>query len=278
MSGLLIITIITLAVISCLIIGLTIFSYWTILKSASRLAKTGALDSEITKEINENRSKSKKIINTVSQAASLVVCLALVTIAVISGIYHVTGQKLVTNNHVSFVIASNSMEDYFDDDYKTSLIKAYADEYHIDEQSAEKKITSEQFEVGDFLQFDVLKEDEELHYFDVYGYKNKKGKIITHRFVGVAPDGSLLFRGDNTGGLDSKVNREQVLYHYQGHNTKYIGLVVLFFGSGFGIYAIMATIVIYVVSDVAIYKWEKIKADRLKELGLYIDKKKKRKK
>ena len=53
---------------------------------------------------------------------------------------------------------------------------------------------------------------------------------------------------------------------------------MLFFGSGYGIYSIFAVVVIYALSDVAIYKWEKIKNARLQEIGLAAPTEKKKKK
>lgn len=278
MSGLVTIIIISLAVISCLILSLTIFSYHVILKSAKRLSASGALDDEFKKEIEENKKLHKKVINIVAQAASGVVCVGLVALALVSGIYHIRGEQFVTNNQVSLVIATNSMDGYVDDDYKTSLISSYVSYYDIDKQSAEKKLKKDQFQVGDFLTFKTVKAEEELVCYDVYGYKNSKGKIITHRLVSINGDGTLTFRGDNAGGVDLKVNREQVLYRYRGSNAKHIGLVVLFFGSGYGIYSICAIIAMYALSDVAIYKWEKIKKTRLVEIGLATEDKKKKKK
>jgi hypothetical protein len=276
MSGLVVVIIITLAVVSCLIISVNIFSYHLILKSAKRLSASGALDEEFKKEEEDNKKPHKKVLNIVAQVASGVVCVGLVSLALVSGIYHARGENFVTNNHVSFAIATNSMEGYIDDDYKSSLINSYIEYYEVDEITAEKKLKKDQFGVGDFLTFATIKADEELHIYDVYGYKNAKGKIITHRLVGVYEDGSLKFRGDNAGGIDKKVNREQVLYRYSGNNAKHVGLIVLFFGSGYGIYSIFAVITMYVISDIAIYKWEKIKKSRLIQLGLVTEKKKKK--
>ena len=276
MSGLVIIIIITLAVVSCLILSVTIFSYHVILKSAKRLSASGALDEEFKKEEEDNKKPRKRVINIISQVASGVVCVGLLTLALVSGIYHARGENFVTNNHVSLVIATNSMEGYIDDDYKNSLINAYVEQYEVDQITAEKKLKKDQFGVGDLLTFDLVKENDELQYFEVYGYKNAKGKIITHRLVGINSDGSLKFRGDNAPGVDTTVKREQVLYRYKGNNTKHVGLVVLFFGSGYGIYTICVVITMYVVTDLAIYKWEKIKKNRLVELGICTEKKKKK--
>ena len=276
MSGLVIIIIITLAVVSCLILSVTIFSYHVILKSAKRLSASGALDEEFKKEEEDNKKPRKRVINIISQVASGVVCVGLLTLALVSGIYHARGENFAVNNHVSLAIATNSMEGYIDDDYKEDLISAYVEYYEVDQITAEKKLKKDQFGVGDLLTFDLVKENEELQFFDVYGYKNAKGKIITHRLVGINSDGSLKFRGDNAGGVDTKVEREQVLYRYKGNNAKLCGLVILFFGSGYGIYTICITIAMYVVTDLAIYKWEKIKKNRLVELGIVTEKKKKK--
>ena len=276
MSGLVVIIIITLAVVSCLIISVTILSYHFILKSAKRLSASGALDEEFKKEEEDNKKPHKKVLNIVAQAASGVVCVGLITLALVSGIYRAKGDHFVTNNHASFAIATNSMDGYIDDDYKDMLVEQYISYYEVDQSTAEKKLKKDQFEVGDFLTFEVVKADQELVKYDVYGYKNAKGKIITHRLVGFNEDGTLKFRGDNAGGIDAKVNREQVLYRYSGSNAKHMGLAILFFGSGYGIYTICAVIAMYVVSDIAIYRWEKIKKTRLIEIGLYVEKKKKK--
>ena len=268
MSGLLIVTIITLAVISCVFIFIMLFAYRVILNGAKKMASTGALDQEFLKEDEDNKKPKKRVLDILTQVISGIVAAGLITLALISGIYRASGEQFVSNNHVSFVIATNSMDGYANKDYKASLIQAYSDEYSVDLKVAEKKLRKDQFEVGDWLTFNVVKADEELHYYDVYGYKTEKGLIITHRLIGTNSDGTLVFRGDNAGGEDVKVNREQVLYRYQGQHTKYIGLVVLFFGSGYGIYCIAVTIGVFVVSEIAIYKWEKIKKQRLKEIKM----------
>ena len=274
MTDLVVIIIITLAILSALIIGLVIFAYSMILKSAKQLSSTGKLDDEFKKEVEDNKKKSKRVLGAIMQSASALVCIGLVSIALVSGIYRIKGRQFVTNNHVSFVIASNSMEDYYNEDYKEKLIDQYSSKYSIDLHEAEIKIERDQFDVGDFVQFNVLQKDAALNVYDVYGYKNSDGKIITHRYIGEREDGTLIFRGDNAPGEDVAVKREQILYHYQGKDIKYIGLIILFFGSGYGIYSLIAVIAIYVISDIAIIKWEKIKNNRLEELGISTKKEK----
>ena len=274
MTGLVVIIIITLAILSALIIGLVIFAYSMILKSAKQLSCIGKLDDEFKKEVEDNKKKSKRVLGAIMQGASALVCIGLVGIALVSGIYRIKGRQFVTNNHVSFAIASNSMDGYYSQAYKEKLIGQYSSKYSIDLHEAESKIERDQFDVGDFVQFNVLQKDAELNVYDVYGYINREGKIITHRYIGEREDGTLIFRGDNAPGEDVAVKREQILYHYQGKDIKYIGLIILFFGSGYGIYSLIAVIAIYVISDIAIIKWEKIKNNRLEELGISTKKEK----
>lgn len=274
MTNLVVIIIITLAILSALIIGLVIFAYSMILKSAKQLSSTGKLDDEFKKEVEDNKKKSKRVLGAIMQGTSALVCIGLVGLAVVSGIYHIEGRQFVTNNHVSFAIASNSMDGYYSQAYKEKLIGQYSSKYSIDLHEAESKIERDQFDVGDFVQFNVLQKDAELNVYDVYGYINREGKIITHRYIGERKDGTLIFRGDNAPGEDVAVKREQILYHYQGKDIKYIGLIILFFGSGYGIYSLIAVIAIYVISDIAIIKWEKIKNNRLEELGISTKKEK----
>lgn len=277
MSSWAIITVITLAIVSCLVIGLIVLSYWVILKSARKVSASGGLDKEFIQEVEDSKKPSKRILGIVLQAVSGVLCVGLVTLALISGIYRAKGKQFVANNHVSLAVATDSMEKFYDDDYKQELVDAYCLAYSVEQDKALFKIEADQFEVGDLIKLAVVNGDEELHFYDIYGYKNKDGLIITHRLLGIHEDGTLIFRGDNAPGEDIRVTREQVLYHYQGSNAKHIGLVVLFFGSGYGIYAICAVIAVSVVSDVAIYKWEKIKNARLAELGIETKKPKKKK-
>lgn len=274
MTGLVVIIIITLAILSALIIGLVIFAYSMILKSAKQLSSIGKLDDEFKKEVEDNKKKSKRVLGAIMQTTSALVCIGLVSVALVSGIYRIKGRQIVTNNHVSFAIVSNSMEDYYSEAYKEKLIGQYSSKYSIDSHEAETKIERDQFDVGDFVQFSVLQKDADLKVYDVYAYKNSDGKIITHRYMGEREDGTLIFRGDNAPGEDVAVKREQILYHYQGKDIKYIGLIILFFGSEYGIYSIIAVIAIYVISDIAMIKWEKIKNDRLKELGISTKKEK----
>ena len=274
MTDLVVIIIITLAILSALIIGLVIFAYSMILKSAKQLSSIGKLDDEFKKEVEDNKKKSKRVLGAIMQGASALVCIGLVSVALVSGIYRITGRQFVTNNHVFFAIASNSMDGYYNEAYEDKLIGQYSSKYSIDLHEAETKIERDQFNVGDFVQFNVLQKDADLNVYDVYGYKNSEGKIITHRYIGEREDGTLIFRGDNAPGEDVAVKREQILYHYQGNDTKYIGLVILFFGSGYGLYSIIAVITIYVISDIVVIKWEKIKDNRLEELGISTKKEK----
>lgn len=269
MSTLLLITIIVVAVVTCLVIGLTLLAYSTVLKSAKRLASTGVLDEEFLRDEAASKHPIKKVFGIILHALSILLCVGLVSLAVVAGVYKAKGEQFVYNDHVSLVIASDSMKEYWDDDYKEELIGEYSVFAGVSAEESDKKLFSEQFEKGDLLDFKVVEAEEELNLYDVYGYKNKKNQIITHRLIGVATDGSLVFRGDNTGGRDTLVSREQVVYRYEGQKVKGLGIPVLFFGSGFGIYSIISVLAMYTISDIAIYKYNKIKKDRLEAIKEY---------
>ena len=269
MSTLLLITIIVVAVVTCLVIGLTLLAYSTVLKSAKRLASTGVLDEEFLRDEATSKHLIKKVFGIILHALSILLCVGLVSLAVVAGVYKAKGEQFVYNDHVSLVIASDSMKEYWDDDYKEELIGEYSVFAGVSAEESDKKLFSEQFEKGDLLDFKVVEAEEELNLYDVYGYKNKKNQIITHRLIGVATDGSLIFRGDNTGGRDTLVSREQVVYRYEGQKVKGLGIPVLFFGSGFGIYSIISVLAMYTISDIAIYKYNKIKKDRLEAIKEY---------
>lgn len=269
MSTLLLITIIVVAVVTCLVIGLTLLAYSTVLKSAKRLASTGVLDEEFLRDEATSKHPIKKVFGIILHALSILLCVGLVSLAVVAGVYKAKGEQFVYNDHVSLVIASDSMKEYWDDDYKEELIGEYSVFAGVSAEESDKKLFSEQFEKGDLLDFKVVEAEEELNLYDVYGYKNKKNQIITHRLIGVATDGSLIFRGDNTGGRDTLVSREQVVYRYEGQKVKGLGIPVLFFGSGFGIYSIISVLAMYTISDIAIYKYNKIKKDRLEAIKEY---------
>ena len=267
MSTLLLITIIAVAIVTCFVVGFSILSLHFVLKSAKKLSSIGALDEEFKKEEEAAKKPSRKILGIVLQAVSGLLCVLFVSLAITAGVYRAKGEQFVYNDHVSLVIASESMRGFYDDKYEKEIVSEYSDYSSLDEIETRNKLVSSQFDVGDILQFRVVGEEEELVLFDVYAYKVSTGLLITHRLISIDDDGSLIFRGDNTPGHDIVVERDQVLYRYEGQRTPGIGVLILFFGSGFGIYSVIAALTMFTISDIAIYKYEKLKKARLAEIG-----------
>lgn len=255
-------TIITLVIISFLVIGLMVFSYCLIIKDVKKLSSNGLLDEEF---INEDKVKEKKWVSVVLTSLSIFLSVSLVALCVIGTVYRANDQQLVINNKTAMVIASNSMEDYYDDDYKDKLTSKVANERGITSKEALCYLDNTQFNIGDLLTFSSLEKDNELSLYNVYGYKNKKGQIIVHRLVDVQGD-KYIFRGDNTLTNDSTVSRDQILYSYNDGKLMYVGNVVLFFSSSFGIYTLFIVVLVFVMSDVSKHQYNKIKKERLDKI------------
>ena len=257
------IAIIILSIISITAVALMVFGYHFILKDTRKLSSIGLLDDEFKKEEASKKSRKASIaINSISIAFS-VIFLAFCLSGII---YKAQGQQIIINNHTAMVIASNSMEEYYSSEYQNTLTKNVMKAKNVSNEDAIYYLDNTHFNVGDLLIFSSIEKKEDLNLYDVYGYKNNKGQIIVHRLVGVSGD-NLIFRGDNTVANDSYVKREQIIYKYESSKINYVGIFVLFFSSSFGIYTIAAVCVVFVMSDIAKHQYNKIKKERLQEVG-----------
>ncbi len=246
------ITIVVVALLTCLIFGLAIISFVSCIKSERTLIANGEKDAEILKEDADGKKKSSKIINAFSWAFSIILMVGIVAMAGTAIGFKAQGQRFSINNQTQLVIASDSMDGFYNDEYRLTL-----------PEDAEKR----QFGVGDILTFDNIEEDDSLEIYEVYGYQTPKGKIITHRLIGYTSSGLLVFRGDNTAGRDNYVKREQVILRYTGKKINDIGLFVLFSQSGFGIYSLISVIGVYAISEAFLAKYKKMTKARLEEIG-----------
>ena len=254
------ITIIALLVVSILVVGLMVFAYIQIIKSTKVLSKNGLLDKEC---LEEKKHKDHKLGTILINVLSISLCAIVVSFSGMGLYYKLSGEQFTINKKTTLVIATNSMEDYVSDEYKSILIKNVEEYKECTYEEASNSVKSSQFAPGDMLQFTEISKDEELELYNIYGYKNKKGQIIVHRLVAIK-DGYYIFRGDNTYGNDNRVTRDQILYQYNNNKLTYVGHFVLFASSGFGIYSLFIVAAIFVMSDVAKHEYTKIKKDRLK--------------
>ena len=236
-----------------------IFAYFSIIRSTKKLAANGLLDQEF---MNEASKKEKKWISVTLNIVSLLMTVTLVSFCVMGIFYRIAGEQITINNQTSLVIASNSMMEYYSEDYQETLVNEFAAYTGLSYDEANARLEENQFNTGDLLIFDGLNAGEELNLYQVYGYRNSKGQIIVHRLIGFEGE-RYVFRGDNAIANDSLVKREQIIYSY--HNTKLpgVGIAVLFFSSSFGIYSLFIVLSIFAMSDVAKHQYNKIKIKRL---------------
>lgn len=279
MNNLTVLTIVVLVIITILIFGVVIFALFVTVKAEQKLIENGIKDQELVKEFESKNKKKKSVLDWVGKGISWALSLALLSFAIVALVYKANGEMFSINNKVSLVIASGSMSECYSDDdvdYKEYLIN-----YAGLEESYIKKT---EFQVGDIAKFKKIGEEDELTLYQVYAYKNAKGELITHRYVGIKDDYSdgitrYIFRGDANSINDSGVKREQILYEYNMSKTLAVGSFILFLESGFGMYTVIAAIGIVVVSDIFLFRYEKLVNNRLHQLlgeEAFEDKKKKK--
>ncbi len=245
------ITIVVVALLTCLIFGLATISFVTTVKSEKTLIASGQKDDELLKEEKASKQKSSKVWNVISIAFSAIIMAGVVAMAGVGISFKASGQQFLINNQTKLVIASDSMDGFYSEEYKLTLPEDAQDQ---------------QFAIGALCTFDKVGEDETLEVYTVYGYELPNGKIITHRLIGYTSSGLLVFRGDNTAGRDNYVKREQVILRYTEKKVDGIGLFILFSQSGFGLYSLISVTGIYVLSEVFLAQYRKMTKARLKEL------------
>lgn len=258
-----VISIVILVFITLVVSLLMAFGYYTIIKTTRKLSKNGLLDDEFFQEDKKNGNKA---VNITISAVTLTLTSVLLFLCGVGLVYRVNDEQFIYRDQTAFVISSNSMESFYNDEYEAKLINDLMTYKNIDEDSARNYIKDTEFETGDLLRFKTINNDDNIALYEVYGYKNKKGQIITHRLVGIEGD-KYIFRGDNTVANDITVSRDQILYHYSSNRIMGVGIFVLFFSSSFGLYSIFITVLVMVTSDIFKHRYEKIRKERLTYLG-----------
>ena len=254
-----IITIIVLGIVSILVVGLMVFAYYQIIKSTKRLSANGLLDEEYKQEVAHKRNR---VLGIVLNVFSISITCLLVTFCAVGVYYKANGEQFSIHNKTAMVIASNSMEYCTTCEYENKLIEDVKIYYDWSQEEAVNYIYDSEFNVGDVLTFSLTDENQELELYKVYGYKNRQGQIIVHRLVNIIDD-KYIFRGDNTPGNDNHVTRDQILYRYDNSKIGGVGYFVLFSSSSFGVYSLVIVIAVFIMSDIAKHKYDKIRKMRL---------------
>ena len=244
MNSIAIITIVVVVLLTGIIFGLVWLAYSSLLRAYKMEVNQGEHDEEILKEYHGKKAKRGLIGAILSYVA-----LSLLAGLFITGIvYKARGENFAVKNQVALVIKSESMSDYYDDEYKIDCESNLYD-------------SSLQFDIGDICVFNKMNENDELVKGKVYGYKYKD-IIVTHRLVGIK-DGLYEFRGDNNSISDPYfVTRESIVYQYTGKKVPGIGAIVLYAQSYFGIWSLIGIIGITVCSEIIFKKMDKINRER----------------
>jgi len=247
MKSITIITIVVVALLTCIIFLLTWLAYSSYLKTYEVEVKHGEHDEKLKKEYVVKKKSRKGVIGIIGSYLVLTLLLGLFTSGIV---YRVSGNNLCINNNTALVIKSGSMSKFYNDDI--------AQEYNYD--------THLQFDVGDICIFEKVQDKDSLVIGEVYGYKHND-IIITHRLVSFNIDSQeCRFRGDNNNAYDSVVYLPNVIYHYVGKKIPSLGVFVLYAQSYFGIWSLAGIMVIAISSEIVYHKIDKINKHRLKVL------------
>ena len=244
------ILIVITAILTLLVFTLAIIACHLMLKTAKADLNAGVYDKELAQQKEEKKHNGWKIF--LYYLFSLLIFVGLAFVLVSSIIYKANGEQVKFGDKTVLVIASDSMNGYYDDKYKTTLTSQVSNPEKL------------QFNTGDILSFTTVGETDTLDLYSVYAYKNNKGDLIVHRYIGNSDNGNLYFRGDNTEGRDTAVLRNQVVYKYTGSKVTYLGNFILFSKSYYGLYSLFSILMAIVIYEVYVYKLKKLSESRYK--------------
>ena len=242
MQSITIITIVVVALLTVIILGLTWVAYSSCIKAYKLEVSQGKHDEEIYTEYSSKKKHKGGLAGTIGSYVILSLLLALFTTGIV---YKARGENLSINNQTALVIKTGSMSDFYDDEI--------AKKYNYD--------VSLQFDVGDICIFEKVSPESELIEGEVYGYK-RKNNIITHRLINVQ-DGLYEFRGDNNPVSDGlRINKEDIIYHYVGKKVQGVGSFILYAQSIFGMWSLLGIIGVAICSEIVYHKIDKINKER----------------
>ena len=252
MSAFKIIVLIVLIILTFIIFTLTWLAFYSLIKSYRLETNLGKRDEEIKKEYfsKQKKKKTKAIIGWIFSGLTF----ATLTSLFITGIvYTANNETLMINNKTILVIKSNSMSEFYDDDYALK----YGNN------------TSLHFDFADICKFEKVSLDEELIIGEVYGYK-LNSDIIVHRLIAIHPSG-YEFRGDANPVSDFEsskrlVSKENIIYHYTGEKIQAIGAFILYSQSMFGMWSICGIVGVIVCTEIAYQMVIKINKKRIEEI------------
>ena len=246
MASITVITIIVVAILTALILGLDFLAYRSCLKAYKMEVDAGKHDDEIKKELKPKKKKKGGLVGIICSYAVLLALSALFTTGLI---YKARGENLSINGNTALVIKTGSMSGWYDED----LSSVYDDTH---------------FDIGDICIFEDVNDSTEFTVGDIYGYR-ENGVIITHRLTEIQELG-YLFQGDANPISDYAyyghlVLRENIVYHYTGSKVPGLGAFVLYAQSWFGLWSLVGMSSVLVDSEIVYYKVNSINKERCKQ-------------
>lgn len=97
----------------------------------------------------------------------------------------------------------------------------------------------------------IIKKQDRYNEGDIITFVNKNGNLVTHRIVKISEDNSKLFKtkGDNNNVVDVWPITEKQIKGRVTVILPYIGYVISFLKSKFGIATLILTLLIYFIGD-----------------------------
>jgi hypothetical protein len=288
-------TVVILAILTAVIFAFAIVAFLSIFKTEKSLIAMGQRDQEIKADKEASKKKGYKIANILTTVLSYFVIAVSVGVMIFS-VYAKSKDEMLwnSNGNTSLVIASSSMTKTYDaatQPYITterkSLQFSRGDVLKIhtiptleemmpkkdssgnyiritEENTNDSDIQSGGYSLGSYVN-DYL-------FNTVFVYYNPYVNVnIVHRLVYINFDPThpeveptFRFRGDNVELNDTQsVTYSQLRGMYaESNKVKGVGYVVLFFQDGFGIYSVLASVCMMVVSSIFISKIEKVRNER----------------
>ncbi len=266
-------TIVVLAILTIIIFSFAFVVFKQIHTTEKAMVAAGSRDEEIIKDREQSQKKSYKIANIASNIFSSVIAFVAVTFMAFAIYVHSQGDLFFVGGHSTMVVVSDSMSKVYDSASQT---------YLTDE------MISQEFARGDMVVLSGLPTQDEIvpdinatdsdgtvlspYRYTIFVYRSKvgtnAGKNVIHRLVSVhsrtneeTGETQLVFRfrGDANGGVDSEtVTFDQLKAVYSGNNkVERVGYFILFFESVFGMYAVLSSVIMIVLSTTYTSKIQK---------------------
>jgi hypothetical protein len=266
-------TIVILAILTIIIFAFAFVVFKQIHVTEKAMVAQGNRDEEIIKDREQSKKKSYKILNIISNVFSSVIAFLAVGFMAFAIYVHSQGDLFFIGGHSSMVVASDSMSKVYDSTEQTYLTDdMITEEFSRGDIVVLSDLPSEDQIVPDINVRDTDGTVSSPYRYNVFVYRSKigtnAGKNIIHRLVSVHTrtneetgevEPTFRFRGDANGGVDTEtVTFDQLKALYPSNNkVEKAGYFILFFESVFGMYAVISSVIMIILSTTYTAKIQK---------------------